>query len=77
MRATLRFLARRKATTTVAVLTLALALGVNTVVFSVLQSFLISGMAIPDVDRLHMIRRFASLRAGETSCSSTPIRTTK
>jgi putative ABC transport system permease protein len=61
MRATLRFLARRKAATAVAVLTLALALGVNTVIFSVLKSFLIGGMAIPDVGRLQVIQSVREL----------------
>ncbi|HEX9565572.1 MAG TPA: ABC transporter permease [Gemmatimonadaceae bacterium] len=61
MRATLRFLARRKAATIVSVLTLALALGVNTVVFSVLKSFLITGMAVPDVERLQVIQSVREL----------------
>ena len=51
----LRFLARRKAAFTVAVLTMALALGANTVVFSALKTFLFSSIGVPDADRLFFI----------------------
>jgi putative ABC transport system permease protein len=51
----LRFLARRKAAFAVAVLTMALALGANTVVFSALKTFLFSSIGVPDADRLVFI----------------------
>ena len=53
--ASLRFLARRKAVTAVAIATMALALGANTVAFSVVRAFLLSGLAVPEPDRLVVI----------------------
>ena len=51
----LRFLARRKALTAIAVVTMALALGANTAALSVLKAFLLSGLAIPESDRVVLI----------------------
>src|SRR4030095_13242472 len=51
----LRFLARRKAAFAVAVVTMALALGANTVVFSALKTFLFASIGVPDADRLFYI----------------------
>src|SRR5688572_16352262 len=51
----LRFLARRKAACAVAVLTMALALGANTLVFSVTKAFLLSSFALPEPNRLFVI----------------------
>jgi putative ABC transport system permease protein len=51
----LPFLARRKAACAVAVLTMAVALGANTVVFSVLKAFLLSSFSVPEPDRLFVI----------------------
>lgn len=51
----LRFLARRKAACSVAVLTMALALGANTAAFSVIRAFLLSSLAVPESDRLFVI----------------------
>ena len=51
----LRFLARRKALSAIAVLTMALALGANTAVLSVLKAFLLSGLAVPESDRVVLI----------------------
>ncbi len=51
----LRFLARRKAACTVAVLTMALALGANTAVFSVVKTFLLASIGVPDAQRLFVI----------------------
>jgi predicted permease len=51
----LRFLARRKALSAIAVLTMALALGANTAVLSVLNAFLLSGLAVPESDRVVQI----------------------
>src|SRR4051812_42124624 len=48
----LRFFARRKAAFSVIVLTMALALGANTAVFSVLKAFLFSSLGFPDADRV-------------------------
>ena len=48
----LRFLARRKALSAIAVLTMALALGANTAALSVLKAFLLSSLAIPEPDRV-------------------------
>src|SRR4051812_29703331 len=48
----LRFFARRKAAFTVIVLTMALALGANTAVFSVLKAFLFSSLGVPDATRV-------------------------
>ena len=64
----LRFLARRKAAFTVAVLTMALALGANTVVFSALKTFLFSSIGVPDADRLFFISPVRSFpgRGSET-----------
>src|SRR6476659_4405062 len=51
----LRFLARRKALTAIAVLTMALALGANTAALSVLKAFLLSSLAVPEPDRVVQI----------------------
>jgi putative ABC transport system permease protein len=51
----LRFLARRKAACAVAVLTMALALGANTAVFSVVKTFLLSSIGVPDADRVFVV----------------------
>ena len=51
----LRFLLRRKAACGVAVLTMALALGANTAVFSVVKSFLLSSIGLPDADRVFVV----------------------
>jgi predicted permease len=51
----LRFLARRKALSAIAVLTMALALGANTAVLSVLKAFLLSSLAVPEPDRVVLI----------------------
>jgi len=51
----LRFLARRKALSAIAVLTMALALGANTAVLSVLKAFLLSSLAVPESGRVVVI----------------------
>src|SRR5262245_1856280 len=51
----LRFLARRKALSAIAILTMALALGANTAGLSVLKAFLLSSLAVPDPDRVVVI----------------------
>src|SRR5437764_2111363 len=51
----LRFLARHKAACGVAVLTMTLALGANTTVFSVVHTFLRGSLAIPEPDRVALI----------------------
>jgi putative ABC transport system permease protein len=51
----LRFLLRRKAACAVAVLTMALALGANTAVFSILKTFLFSSIGVPDPDRVFVV----------------------
>jgi putative ABC transport system permease protein len=51
----LRFLARRKALTAIAVVTMALALGANTAALSVLKAFLLSSLAVPEPDRVVLI----------------------
>src|ERR1044071_6259123 len=48
----LRFFARRRAAFAVIVLTMALALGANTAVFSVLKAFVFSSLAVPESDRV-------------------------
>ncbi|HEX6313975.1 MAG TPA: ABC transporter permease [Gemmatimonadaceae bacterium] len=50
--ASLRFLARRKSVASIAVLTMACALGVNTSALSVLRAFLFSGLGVPEPDRV-------------------------
>src|ERR1043165_2813430 len=50
-----RFLARRKALTAIAVLTMALALGANTAALSVLEAFLLSSLGVPESDRVVVI----------------------
>ena len=44
----LRFLMRRKSACAVAVITLALAVGANTAAFSMLRTFLIASIGIPE-----------------------------
>ena len=51
----LRFLARRKALTAIAVLTMALALGANAAALAVLKAFLLSSLAVPESDRVVLI----------------------
>jgi putative ABC transport system permease protein len=51
----LRFLTRRKAAAAVAVLTMALALGANTLVFSVINTFMLNSFAVPEPNRLFVI----------------------
>ncbi len=63
----LRFLARRKTTFAVAVLTMALALGANTIVFSALETFLFSSMGVPEADRLLAIMPTRDLEGGRGS----------
>src|SRR5262245_30433144 len=53
--AALRFFARRKAAFAMIVLTMALALGANTAVFSVLKAFLLSSLGVPDADRVMVV----------------------
>ena len=55
LRAALRFLHRRSATSAVIVLTLALALAANTAAFAVLRAFLLSDLGVPEASRLHII----------------------
>ena len=62
-----RFLVRRKATFAVAVLTMALALGANTVVFSALKTFLFASMGVPEADRLLAIMPTRDLDGGHGS----------
>jgi putative ABC transport system permease protein len=50
--ASLRFLARRKAVAFVAIFTMACALGVNTSALAVVRAFLVSGLGVPEPDRL-------------------------
>jgi putative ABC transport system permease protein len=51
----LRFFARRRAATSVIVLTMAFAIAANTAVFSVLKSFLFSSLAVPESDRVMFV----------------------
>lgn len=51
----LRFFARRRAACYVIVVTLALALGANTAVFSILKSFLFSNLAVPEPHRVVLV----------------------
>jgi len=48
----LRFFARRKTLTAIAVLTMGLAIGANTAALSVLKAFLLSSLAVPSADRV-------------------------
>lgn len=50
-----RFLARRKAACAVAILTMALALGANTAVFSVVKAFLLSSIGVPEAQRVFLV----------------------
>ena len=52
---TLRFLARRKALTAIAVLTMALALGANGAALAVLDAFLLSSLAMPESERVVVV----------------------
>lgn len=51
----LRFFARRKSAVAVIVLTLGLALGANTAVFSVLKAFVFARLAVPESDRVMLV----------------------
>lgn len=51
----LRFFARRRAAFAVIVLTVALALGANTAVFSVLKAFVFANLAVPESDRVVIV----------------------
>lgn len=51
----LRFLKRRKAATSVAILTMALALSANTAVFAVLKAFLLTSFGLPEPGRVFAI----------------------
>src|SRR5215207_2170921 len=51
----LRFLARRKALTVIAVTTMALALGANAAALTVLKAFLLSSLAVPESERVVLI----------------------
>ena len=51
-----RFLARRKALTAIAVVTMGLAIGATAASLSVLKTFLLSSLAIPDVERLVLVQ---------------------
>lgn len=51
----IRFLMRRRVASAVAILTIALALGANTMVFSVLRTFLIASIGVPDADHLVVV----------------------
>src|SRR5687767_13809183 len=50
-----RFFARRRAAFAVIVLTMALALGANTAVFSVLKAFLFAQLAVPEPERIGLV----------------------
>jgi putative ABC transport system permease protein len=63
----LRFIARRKAAFAVAVLTMALALGANTIVFSVLKTFFFSSIGVPEADRLLAIMPTRDMDGGRGS----------
>ena len=52
LQSALRFFARRRAAFAVIVLTMALALGANTAVFSVLKAFVFANLAVPESDRV-------------------------
>ena len=56
----MRFLLRRKAAFAAAALTIALAVAANTAAFSVVKAFLLSGLGVPEPDRLMLI---ANMRA--------------
>lgn len=56
----MRFLVRRKAAFAAATLTIALAVAANTAAFSVVKAFLLSGLGVPEPDRLMLI---ANMRA--------------
>ena len=51
----LRFFARRRAAFAVIVLTMALALGANTAVFSVLKAFVFANLVVPESDRVVIV----------------------
>ena len=51
----LRFLVRHKSACAVAVVTMALALGANTAVFSVVKTFLLSSIGVPDAERIFLV----------------------
>ena len=55
LQAALRFFARRRAAFAVIVATMALALGANTAVFSVLKAFLFAHLAVPESDRVVIV----------------------
>src|SRR4026209_1446169 len=52
----LRFFARRKTLTAIAVLTMGLAIGANTAALSVLKAFFGSSLAVPNADRVVVVQ---------------------
>ena len=60
MKHALRSLAKSPGFTVVAVLTLALGIGMNTAMFSMLNGFLLRPLSYPDADRLFRLNRFTA-----------------
>ena len=66
MRPTLRSLRKNPGFTTVAILTLALGIGANTAIFSIINGVLLSPLRYPDADRIVAVSTYSKQTGHQT-----------